>query len=98
MRTDTLLSKSIMLVEIVQRVRTMGEGDTKTYLILICNHLELVPKCSASVEDAQADSTTSDEELSKNQAEGLGGEVLYRNPQLTFYITGKQSHRPIEVS
>ena len=87
-----------MIVKVVQRVRTMGEGDTNTYLILICNHLELAPKCSASVEDAQADITTSDDELSKNQAEGLGGGVLYRNPHLTFYITGKLRHRPIEVS
>jgi len=66
--------------------------------ILIVNHLELAPKCSASVEDALADNMTSDEEVSKNQAEGLGGEVLYRNPHLTFYITGKLNHRPIQVS
>jgi len=93
-----LLSKSIMIVEMVQQVRTMGEGDTNTYLIIICNHLELAPKCSASVEGAQADSMTSNEDLSKNKAEGLGGEVLYRNPHLTFYITGKLRHWPIEVS
>ena len=76
----------------------MGEDDTKTYHVLICDHLESVSKCSASVEDVLPDSMTSDEELSKNQAEGLGGEVLDRNSHLIFYITGEQSHRPIEVS
>jgi len=98
MRMEALLSKSIMIVEMVQGVRTMGGGDTNTYLIIICNHLELAPKCSASVEDAQTDSMTSNEELSKNQAEGLGGGVPYRNPHLTFYITGKLRHWPIKVS
>ena len=73
-------------------------GWKNTYLILIWNHLELAPNCSASVEDAQADSTTSDKGLSKNQVEELGGEVLYRNPHLTFYITGKLRHWLIEVS
>jgi len=87
-----------MVVEMVQQVRTTGEGDTNIYLVLIYNHLELAPKCIASIENAKVDSMTSDEELSKNQVEGLGGEVLYRNPHLTFYITGKLSHRPIEVS
>ena len=87
-----------MLVEMVQRVRTMGGVDTNTYLVLIYNHLELAPKCIASIKDAIVASMTSDEDLSKNQAEGLGGEVLYRNPHLTFYITGKLTHRPIEVS
>jgi len=76
----------------------MHNGWKNTYLILIWNHLELAPKCSASVEDALADSMSLDEELSKNQVEGLGGEVLYRNPHLAFYITGKLIYRPIEVS
>jgi len=98
MRTDPLLSKSIMIVEMVQRVRTTVGGDTDTYLVLIYNHLELAPKCITSIENAIVDSMTSDEELSKNQVEGLGGEVLYRNPHLIFYITGKLSHRPIEAS
>jgi len=81
----------MIIVEVVQQVRTMGEGYTNTYLIPIHNYLELAPKCIVPIEDNQTmvDSTTSDKELSKDQAEGLGGEILYRNPHLTFYITGK---------
>jgi len=80
-----------MIVEMVQQVRSMGQGYTNTYLIPIRNYLELAPKCIVPIEDNQAmvDSTTSDKELSKDQAEGLGGEILYRNPHLTFCITGK---------
>ena len=91
MRTEIFLWKSMMIVEMVQQVCTMGQGYTNTYLIPICNYLELAPKCIGPIEDNQAmvDSTTSDKELSKDHAEGLGGEILYRNPHLTFYITGK---------
>jgi len=80
-----------MIVEMVQRVSTMGEGYTNTYLIPICNYLELAPKCIAPIKDNQAmvDSIGSDGNLSEHQAEGPGGEILYRNPHLTFYITGK---------
>ena len=80
-----------MIVEMVQQVRTMGEGYTNIYLIPICNYLEWAPKCIASIEDTQAmvDSMGSEGNLSKHQAEALGGEILYQNPHLTFYITGK---------
>ena len=80
-----------MIVEMVQQVRTMAEGYTNTYLIPIRNYLELAPKCIVPIEDNQAmgDGTTPDKELSKDQVEGLGGEILYRNPHLTFYITGR---------
>ena len=83
----------------VKWVSTLGEGYTNAYLILICNYLELAHKCIVPIENNQAmdDSMTPNEELSKHQAEGIGGEVLYRTPDLTFYITGKLSHRPIEV-
>jgi len=81
----------MMIVEMVQQVCTMGEGYTNTYLIPIRNYLELVPKCITPIEDNQAmvDSTGSEGYLSGHQAEGLGGEILYQNPHLTFYITGK---------
>jgi len=64
---------------------------THTYLILMCNYLELAHKRIVPIEDNQAmdNSMTSDDEISMNQAEGLGGEALYQNPHLTFYITGK---------
>jgi len=80
-----------MIVEMVKRVSIMGEGYTHTYLILMCNYLELAQKRIVPIEDNQAmdDSMASDDEISKNQAEGLGGEVLYQNPHLMFYITGK---------
>jgi len=81
----------MMIFEMVQQVRTMSEGCTNTYPIPICNYLELAPKCITPIEDNQAmvDSMGSQGNLSENQAEGLGGKILYRNPHLTFYITGK---------
>jgi len=80
-----------MIFEMVQQVRTMSEGCTNIYPIPICNYLELAPKCITPIEDNQAmvDSMGSEGNLSEHQAEGLGGEILYRNPHLTFYITGK---------
>jgi len=88
-----------MIVEMVKRVSTIGEGYTHTYLILMCNYLELAHKRIVPIEDNKAmdDSMTPNEEISKHQAEGIGGEILYRTSDLTFYITGKLSHRPIEV-
>jgi len=79
-----------MIVEMVKRVSTLGEGYTNTYLILICNYLELAHKRIVPIEEnpAMDDNMTSDEELSK-QVEGLVGEVRDRNPDLSFYITGK---------
>jgi len=80
-----------MIVEMVKRVSTLGEGYMNTYLILICNYLELAHKRIVPIEDnpAMDDNMTSDEELSKHQVEGLVGEVRDRNPHLSFHITGK---------
>ena len=79
-----------MIIGMVKRVSTMGEGYMHTYLILMCNYLELAQKHIVPIEDNQAmdDSMASDEELSKHQVEGLVGEVRDRNPHLSFYITG----------
>jgi len=85
-----LLWKSITIVEKVQLVRTMVEGYTHNYLTLIYNYLESALECTAFIRKNRATlgSVASDEGLSGSISH-QGGEVLFRNPNLKFYITGK---------